>query len=115
MLTCIRANRVYKEAMKIFLPVIAIFFAIGCVAPNDSATMESWIGNTEDQLILSWGAPTHTRDNGKGGKVLVWEQRLGEHGSFRHSNQFWVDEDGKIYHWKWFNTVHRVGETRGVE
>lgn len=40
-------------------------------------TLNSWMGYHKSKLIASWGAPSRTASDGKGGEVLVFENRHG--------------------------------------
>ena len=74
---------------------------------------ESWIGSTEDELILEWGAPSRRVKDGKGGHVLVWNSGK-DYGEVQWDKkaEFWVDATGKIYHWRWHHGYHGKGASR---
>lgn len=38
--------------------------------------MNSWMGNSKGNLIMSWGPPTQTTSDGKDGEVLIYAQRV---------------------------------------
>ena len=102
--------------------IIIIFLCLsilGCASINK--TMRSWVGHHKSELILKWGPPSRTADDGKGGEILIYEyqRNLGqEPGTVRSSGgqivyteptqrtyiatrMFWVDEKGIIYSWRW--------------
>ena len=65
--------------------------------------MDSWIGNTKQQLIMSWGPPERTSSDGSGGEVLIYV-----HSRYNSINRytiydykmFYAHSDGNIYHWR---------------
>jgi uncharacterized protein YcfL len=106
---------------KLLLLVMAVVL-VGCAAIFDEAEshsaaktpiMESWIGKTQSELIMVNGAPSRIITDGKGGKILVWEES-NEGRLLRYTN-FWADSEGVIYHWKWEDFFTGGGATRGIE
>ena len=112
--------------MKKIACLILLLSVTGCAGKKISANMASWMGAHQSKLILSWGPPTETHDDGKGGKVLVWLYDRGttttstttsvdpkicpqcsdvtvsrERENADASRMFWVNEEGLIYHWRW--------------
>jgi hypothetical protein len=78
------------------------FLNTGCfshIAAQNDAAMESWVGHSEGELIAAWGPPPFVRDDGRGGKVLVYG------GIYQHQFQrmFYVNPSGIIYSWRWQN------------
>ena len=84
--------------------------------------MKSWMGNHQGSLIDSWGPPDRITDDGRGGRILIWEkyvrtgQTPGRWGtnwfggrvytapveqSYTRSRMFWVNADGIVYSWRW--------------
>ena len=78
------------------------FLNTGCfshIAAQNDAAMESWVGHSEGELIAAWGPPPFVRDDGRGGKVLVYG------GIYQHQfhRMFYVNPSGIIYSWRWQN------------
>jgi hypothetical protein len=81
--------------------------------------MNSWLGATKQNLIMSWGPPTRTGDDGAGGEILVYAKQVyispststfydNNGGSSSTTSQavnywdykmFWINTEGKVYHW----------------
>ena len=93
-----------------------------------SEVMESYIGHHNSTLITNWGPPTHTMDDGDGGKLFIYEygRSFSTQGhatttpyglrsnpyyetvytppqttSYAASRTFWINGDGYIYRWAW--------------
>lgn len=112
-----------KISMVVFfcLGVFAIVMVQGCAILSPSKVMDSWVGHHQSELIASWGPPTRTADDGKGGTILIYEyyRDLGQkegrayvdyRGNIRYTDpkqrgytavrMFYVDENGIIYYWR---------------
>lgn len=83
--------------------------------------MDTWLGQTKHELIMAWGAPSKIMDDGNGGEILIYEYyRKGyqtpgtitgsdnkitytnpENNSYIARREFFVNSEGKIYHWRW--------------
>lgn len=103
----------------------------GCV-PSPKATdfkkastinriMDSWVGHYQSELIASWGPPTSTETDEKGGTILIYESLKGTWGDVKDkrivggthyptkprqpgyaaTRIFYVNEKGIIESWKW--------------
>lgn len=95
------------------LLIIIIGFINGCISTQK--VMDSWVGSTKQNLIMSWGPPARTASDGANGEILVYAKQIyipsmtfynGYGGSTTSPSQtywdykmFWVNSDGKIYHW----------------
>jgi hypothetical protein len=79
--------------------------------------LQSWVGSSEEQLIMSWGVPSQTYQMPNGGKALVFGFQ-GQTTSYATYNQFmngyqvwsntpvcvttfFVDPAGLINNWRW--------------
>jgi hypothetical protein len=51
--------------------LILALFLVGC--QNVSKTLASWVGHNMTELIASWGPPSQTFADGKGGQVFVYK------------------------------------------
>ena len=76
------------------------FLNSGCfsqIAEHNNAAMESWVGHSEAELIAEWGPPPYVRDDGRGGRVLIY-------GNFNQFHRmFYVNSSGIVYSWRWQN------------
>lgn len=57
--------------MKKLFTILALVLMFGCASPTKKA-MESWIGKSEDELMVTWGAPDSTRSLSNGATVHTW-------------------------------------------
>jgi hypothetical protein len=81
--------------------------------------LNSWMGSHKSKLIASWGVPSRTASDGKGGEVLVFENRQGpgiaftmKTGAFTPFSttvalpetfvckEIYTNSDGVIYTWR---------------
>ena len=118
------------------LLVLSVFMLIalnssGCVprvndndfkkASTMSGIMDSWVGHYQSELITSWGPPTKTVPDGKGGNIIIYESLKGTWANVKDkrivggahyptgprqpgyaaTRTFYVNEKGIIYSWKW--------------
>jgi len=80
--------------------VLLIVFS-GCVSKKTK--LDTWIGSSKHQLILSWGPPVRTENDGNGGEVLVYAHEVYIPEYRQHYwdyKMMYADKDGKIYHWR---------------
>jgi len=81
--------------------------------------MDSWLGSTKQQLIMSWGPAARTSSDGANGEILVYARqvyRAPQNSTFYSDNgssstsyspgvnywdysMFFINSEGKIYHW----------------
>lgn len=77
--------------------------------------MDSWLGHTKQELIMTWGPPSRVASDGAGGEIVVFAKQgymppttfYDNTGGSTTSNSltfwdykmFWIDTQGKIYHW----------------
>jgi len=78
--------------------------------------MDEWMGKTEHQVIMRFGAPTNITPDGEGGKVLMYERSPQATTVFypetaysyasaqTYTNsyylQFYIDKSGEVYSWR---------------
>jgi hypothetical protein len=90
-------------------------FCIG--GRKERKNMESWIGSKKHSLIVSWGPPSQTADDGDGGEILIYSNRVyvpaANYGGmykpatdYYHNKMMYVHSDGKIYYWRISNTAN---------
>ena len=81
-----------------------LFLMTACTSQRE--ILNSWLGSTKQQLIMSWGPPSRTASDGGDGEILVyanqghWPGYNGE-GAYNYWNYkyMYVNGSGKIYHW----------------
>lgn len=109
--------------MKKTILMIAVIGVVLIGCQTTQQVMNSWIGHTKHELILSWGPPTSVMDDGNGGEILIYDKRINmgsttngsasvnsngnidysertRDGSFTSRRMMYVDKEGKIYYWK---------------
>jgi hypothetical protein len=98
---------------------LATLFFLNCLLPScgyykklaetNKQTMDSWLGSHKSALIQSWGPPSRYESDGKGGEILVYEQKSTRGAVIGNTYQerttypykmFYADKDGKIYYWR---------------
>ena len=59
----------------VFGAMLALLLS-GCATASHrmDQTMDSWVGCNYRDLIASWGPPTTTIDDGKGGQILIYQE-----------------------------------------
>lgn len=77
------------------LPVLVALLSVAAFAGNKSS-MQSWVGQTESELISAWGAPTRTMQLADGTRVHTWESPYGKNGQRLCRQSFTIDSDGRI-------------------
>jgi hypothetical protein len=86
-----------------------------------SEKLDTWIGSTENELVVQLGPATSSTSDGKGGKILSYEETnyrtvsqmlsynprsiyYGTHVATTKAStyyvQYYVGADSKIYHWR---------------
>jgi hypothetical protein len=115
-----------RDLKALIVPAILLVATLAtvtaCASLSPSRKMQSWMGSTAQQLILSWGPPTRTSSDGAGGSILIYEydRNMGQvpglavqnaDGSVSYtapqrsgyvaSRMFWVNSGGLIYNWRW--------------
>jgi hypothetical protein len=102
------------------LLILAIAIGGACASPQ--AQMDSWIGKSKHDLIMSWGPPGRVDSDGAGGEVLTYghyvnmgqtpgtvQPVLGggatytapQANGYQKVRQFYVRPDGTIYAHRW--------------
>lgn len=84
--------------MKIITIMAIALLLCSCIAKR----LNTWIGQPKQNLIYSWGPPAQTADDGNGGQILVYGNRVSAPSlnlDYWDITMFYVDSDGKIYHW----------------
>jgi hypothetical protein len=110
-----------KKLMRLTVATITVMvFLSSCVilmAAQVNGQMKTWIGQSKQQLLMQWGPPSATFDDGNGGEVWTYEsfrQTIGvaqtnSYGQtlyrppqqYRAVRQFYIDRNGTIYSYRW--------------
>jgi hypothetical protein len=84
--------------------IILIFLIVGlltaCVSQKEK--MNSWLGSTKQQIIMSWGPPARTASDGGTGEILIYVRQIyipQSNMNFYDYKMIYVNSGGKIYHW----------------
>jgi hypothetical protein len=70
---------------------------------NQRKALNSWMGQPKQRLIMSWGPPSRTTDDGAGGEVLIYAHQVyvPQYGyNWWDYKMMYVSSEGKIYHWR---------------
>jgi hypothetical protein len=86
--------------MFLFLLTLSpVFWGTGCTNSSEREAdfrvrMDSWLGQSEAKLIAETGPAPYSRDDGQGGKILIY----GRAGWW--CRMFYVNPKGIIYSWR---------------
>ena len=85
--------------------VFSLCVLVACKTQQD--VMNSWLGSTKQEIIMSWGPPARTASDGGTGEILVYSYPgynpgYNGYGAFSYWDYKYVytDSNGKIYYWK---------------
>ncbi|MCD0471715.1 hypothetical protein [Flavobacterium sp. JAS] len=92
--------------MRKVILLAAILILYSC--SSSKQTNDKWIGDTEKNIIKSWGSPVRVLDNGDQGEILIYAEQVylkskQEEGSRMAGSNYWnyeyvyVNKEGKIY------------------
>jgi len=88
---------------KLFL-IVVLFTLSSCETLQDQ--MNSWLGASKQQLLMSWGPSDRTTSDGNGGEILVYAKAVYLMAtSYSPSMTYWdykmmyVNSNDKIYYW----------------
>ena len=65
--------------------------------------MDSWVGDSKQNLILKWGPPVRLASDGGTGEILVYsKQRYNSIAqvTMYYIYMFYVNDSDKIYYWR---------------
>jgi hypothetical protein len=89
---------------KLILSLLLLTLFSSCTSTKK--VMDSWLGSTKQQLIMSWGPPARTASDGGTGEILVYANQgyypgINGNGAFTYWDYkyMYADSDGKIYYW----------------
>lgn len=102
--------------------LIILFFTIGCNSSSFTSTnkvtkneveikrkMDSWLGSHKSELIREWGAPNRYDSDGKGGEILIWEEKrvvgavmygVYQQRTLTNYREFFATSAGILYLWR---------------
>lgn len=83
---------------------MAILLSCTSQKKSTQTILNSWIGDTKQNLILKWGPPTQSTSDGGNGEILIYAHRVYyvlttgpiDYWEYR---MMYVNAEGKIYHW----------------
>lgn len=107
---------------KILLILVAYsVILVSCVSSKVQTreVMDSWVGHTKQELLMSWGPPARVSSDGAGGEIIVYARQVyippqtstfyDSYGGSSTSTlpavnywdyrMFWINKDGIVYHW----------------
>jgi len=64
--------------------------------------MDSWLGDTKQNLILKWGPPARVASDGGSGEILIYSRQVympQYRVNFYDYKMFYANSQGKIYSW----------------
>ena len=83
--------------------IIVIVSSSSCTTQKKlSEQLNTWIGATKKDLIMSWGPPSSITSDGDGGEVLIYAQRIyvpAYRIDYYNYKLMYVNSRGTIYHW----------------
>ena len=101
--------------IKSILSLAIIGLLTSCTSKKE--VMKSWVGESKQNLIISWGPPEQIIEDGEGGEILAYSRQVNAPVSYYANNSyqttsitefeyqiFWVNSEGKIYQ----HETHRV-------
>jgi hypothetical protein len=82
------------------LIIVAVIFLSSCMSTRK--LMDSWVGDSKQNLILKWGPPERLASDGGSGEIMIYSRQV--YNSYTRQTiyqckMFYVDLDGEIYHW----------------
>ncbi|HEY4788201.1 MAG TPA: hypothetical protein VIH57_19235 [Bacteroidales bacterium] len=84
---------------------VILLFLFSCI--SQKKILDSWIGATKQNLVISWGPPSRTYDNSPNGEILIYAQQgywpgYGNSPGFAYWDYtyIYINTTGRIYAWK---------------
>ncbi len=107
----------------VIFPLALLAFILnlaGCATLTNSQSdiLDTWLGDSQSNLIKSWGPPDSTADDSKGGRILTYIVHFHDDGysyeqdgeritepavDYNRMKMFFANPTGKIYYWKWYD------------
>ena len=85
---------------KKILILLVVGLLTACVSQKE--IMNSWLGHTKQELIMSWGPPARTASDGGTGEILIYAKQVyipQWNMNYYEYKMMYINSDGKIYHW----------------
>jgi hypothetical protein len=84
--------------MKNLFFLILITTLTGCTTTRE--VMDSWVGHSKHELLMSMGSPNQTSSDGNGGEIITYIYQSSFYGNVKNVyKHFYCDYNGRIYHW----------------
>lgn len=81
--------------------ILSIVILSGCVSMD--SRMQSWVGDSFDNLSASWGAPNSIISRKDGGATYTWETISSNKYGIQECRQtFITNPEGKILSWSYY-------------
>lgn len=93
--------------MKKFIVILLLcVFCFACATLDDR--MQSWVGDSIDDVTASWGAPESQMNRADGGSVYTWRTTSGNaYGVNTCTQSFVTNAEGTIVSWSYNNCRKR--------
>jgi hypothetical protein len=85
---------------KTILILLVVGLLTACTSQKE--IMNSWLGSTKQNLVMSWGPPARTASDGGTGEILIYARQVyipQYNMNYYDYKMMYVNSDGKIYHW----------------
>ena len=87
--------------MKLTIILIIVSLSlISCISTKK--LMNSWVGDSKQNLVLKWGPPTRIASDANNGEIYIYERQYMAYGGVvRYDHKmFYIHSDDKIYFWR---------------
>lgn len=100
---------------KLIVTGLLVALAFSCLAQRKKKienNMNSWLGHTKQELLLSWGMPARETEDGNGGQIVAFTHGGSTDGiNLGYGNRippdawydyriFYINAEGRIYSWR---------------
>lgn len=88
-------------AMKKAFLILFVLLSFACT--SQKKVLDSWIGSDKHRLIMSWGPPARTTDDGSGGEILIYARHIYAPNlnlNYWEYKMIYANSEGQIYHWR---------------
>jgi len=96
-----RGTNKTNKPMKLLIALLMVCTMLSCT--SQKKVLDSWMGSTKQNIIMSWGPPQRTDSDGNNGEVLVYSKQVYMPNlsvNYWDYTMIYVNDLGKIYHWK---------------
>ena len=84
----------------IILSLLILFLSSCHLQEKIQASMDSWIGHTKQEVIMSWGPPARSCSDGANGEIIIYSKPILISGVYYYYNTlFYINKESKVYHW----------------